>query len=436
MRNSIKLNMDMGNLSIIQGSAKSISGSQDGDYISKINLIIPLPPGQISDGSYNVEYKEEKLEVIISTLITSGQDPLLKAGMQIQIGTPGTGLPSLPFQVFTDNRGIYPAVLATVIFPRRIATWVDDSHETGMKMNYDYEAMQVTGGAPDITEKILALVVINRLIESLEVAEKKKIQYDEVTVFSETYFNKMTRKPLIQKINALTSKHAYKNAVYDYFLPSLEKTEFDLSISTLHLQQAPHQITNEEDLKSTIEVTIEKILKHHIEDRRWIEPFWDGDRKVEHKGKKILVQRQPKSETNIQPTLHMIFDMVLSPLGIHVIRESDEGVGSLDFKFLYTTKVGTPLSVGVEFKLAHHNQVRKGISSQLPAYLRAIRSKSGIFVVMWFKDSKYFKSPSKYEKKSMEVWLTAEAIDASTINGFNISSRLLDASIRASASMI
>ena len=164
------------------------------------------------------------------------------------------------------------------------------------------------------------------------------------------------------------------------------------------------------------------------------EAFWDGHRKIKHEDNEIKVPRSPKGETKIQPTLHVILDLALSPLGIHVIRESDEGIGSLDFRFSYTTKDRAPLTVGVEFKVAHHKEIKKGIQNQLPAYLKAIRSTSSVFVVMWFKDGKYFGDPKSHEREDMEKWILEQASIISKEKEINISAFLLDASIRPSAS--
>ena len=432
-KEGFKLDFDMAAMSFMQGSAKSISGGNDSDYVSKIELIAPFSPNTIPDGIYAVEYKNDQVDVRICTINSREDDPLLNSGRNFRIGTPVPDMPTLPFEVFTDNRGHYPAVLVSMIFPRRIATWVDDRHETGIKMDYDYEAMRVTGLA-DISEKIVSLVVLNRLIASLSPPEQRTITYDEVTVFSETYFDKKTENFLVYKITALASKDAYKKAVYDHLFPDLNQSGLEASVNALHENLSVIQIENENDLKNAVEVAIDDILKHHIELRRWIEPFWDGERTVSHNGTDILVPRTPKGEIKIQPTLHVVLDMGLSPIGIQVIRETDEGAGYLDFRFLYTTKSGTPLSVGVEFKLAHHKRLKHGIESQLPTYLRAIRSKSGIFVVMWFKDAKYFREPQTHDKDEMEAWLNAEAINVSHEKRINVSARLLDASIRPSAS--
>lgn len=260
-----------------------------------------------------------------------------------------------------------------------------------------------------------------------------------MTVFQERYFEKVSRKPVLKSLTTLAAKDAYKNAVYDYLLPSAKESELALSVSEFQLHGAANPINDEADLKRTVETVIDNVLIHHIHDRRWIEPFWDGERKTTtFDGKDVYLPRIPKDETKIQPTLHVIFDMALTPLGIQVIRESDEGIGKLDFRFLFTTKLGHPISIGVEFKLAHHGQIQKGISSQLPAYLKALRSNSGIFVVMWFKDkeSRFFKEPRRYDKIQMDTWLSEQAVSVSKVNKINISSRMLDVSVRQSASMM
>lgn len=432
----IKLNMDMSNMSMMNGSAKSISSGKDEDFVTRIDLILPLTPEEIQSKLYEVEYKSNKIKVLIKIIDSKESDPIFNSVKNIQIGTPSeSGLPEmLPLEAFTDNRGIYPAVLASIIFPYRIATWVDDSHETGLKMDYDYEAMQITGG-PDNNEKIQAILIINRLLESLE-SKSKKLQYNDITAFTETYFQKGSHRPILSKVNALASKEAYKNSVQEYYLKDFDNSEINNTLQCLHENYSSTKIESEKDLYEIISRTIEDILIHHIENRRWIEPFWDGERKIKIEGKEITVPRLPKKETKIQPTLHVMLDMALVPLGIQVIRESDEGIGSLDFRFLYTTSDKLPLSVGIEFKVAHHKQIKKGITRQLPAYLKSIRSKHGFFVVMWFKDAKYFKEPKKRDKEGMLTYIQQEAENTSSELDLTLSSKLIDASIRPSASTL
>src|SRR5665811_399243 len=72
-----------------------------------------------------------------------------------------------------------------------------------------------------------------------------------------------------------------------------------------------------------------------------------------HNGNEIEVPPNPKKETNIQPILQLLLQISLSGLGIHVVRETDVGVGILDFQCLYTTKENKAISISIEFKLAH-----------------------------------------------------------------------------------
>lgn len=427
--------MDMSNMSLMQGTAKSISGGSDDDYVTQICIVLPADKHTFPAGIYNVKYDDSLVEIKISKISKQEDDPVLKFSKDFNFGAPGSGLESIPFEAFTDNRGEYPAISLTIVFHKRIASWIDDSHKTGIKMDLDYEKMRIMGG-PDNEEKIKAIIVINRLIKSQKWNDIRHISYDDVTVFLENYFKKPSTTPLLLKVNALVSKTAYKQAVYDYILPKIEESGTSQSLAKFEDSHSNKDIANEKALLHTIEEAIDSVLKYQVESRRWIEPFWDGQRIIKHEGNELLVPRSPKGETKIQPTLHVILDMALSPLGIHVIRESDEGIGSLDFRFLYTTKDGVPLTVGVEFKVAHHKEIKKGIHRQLPAYLKAIRSASGIFVVMWFKDGKFFKDPKGYDKDGMENWILEQSDVVSADKKLNISASILDASIRPSASNI
>lgn len=431
----IKLNMDMAYMSIMNGTAKQISKGNDEEYVTRVDMLLPLTPDEIACNNYKVDFKGRQVEIILRLIENQDSDPLFNFGKNFQIGTSNqSGLPeTLSFETFTDNRGKYPVILASIVFPFRIATWLDDSHETGLKMDQDYEAIQVTG-IPDNQEKIKALVIINRLLIDLGLPNEKKLKYDDVTVFSEVYFKKGNFSPIATKVNALTSKDAYKKAIEDYYLSSLDKTEVLESIEKVHDFSVKKPLANEEDLYELVNKTIDEVLIHNIEYRRWIEPFWDGERKVNIDGTEHIIPRTPKNEPKIQPTLHVILDMALRPLGIHVLRESDEGIGLLDFRFLYTTNENIPISVGVEFKVAHHKKIKHGITRQLPAYLKSIRSNRGTFAVMWFKDEKYFKEPKDRDLGQMETWLNEEAERISKELDINISSKIINASIRPSAS--
>ena len=209
-------------------------------------------------------------------------------------------------------------------------------------------------------------------------------------------------------------------------------------VSGLVKEKEGKDINTETDLYEVVMEVIIDVIKHHIENRYWIQPFWDDARKFNQEGSKIIIPKQPKREPSIQPTLHLLLYMTLTPFGIHVERETNEGVGLLDFKCLYTTKDRTPLSVLIEFKLAHHGNIVHGLNEQLPTYLKANKSNHGVFVVMWFKDEQgeFFNKPKKQTKAEMYTRLRKVAELVQKKQGYIINTEIIDASVRPSASKL
>lgn len=228
---------------------------------------------------------------------------------------------------------------------------------------------------------------------------------------------------------------------YDKDLSDLRDGELivrSLEKKPYHIQNFESQnIKSETDLLKVISDVIAE-LKHYVEDRRWIEPFWDDERETEVNGTKIKLRASPKKEIKIQPTLYVFFDRSLHRLGIHVSRETDEGIGKLDFKFMITTENHNPLLVCAEFKLAHNTELEHGVTKQLPLYLRANRSTSGIFFVMWFKDEekKFFDKPTDQNKSQMIEFIEERIKEIKHEEEINIVSFLIDASKKPSASIL
>jgi len=432
----IKLSMDIEEMSFIQGSALSIAHGEKTEYVTIVHLCLPIEEKEFISGQYNLDYNGQNIMINLEVVSSFEYDSINNFGKNFQIGTSGSGLPSLPFSVFSDNRAKYPAFFAKIIFPFRLAGWTDSKHETGIKMDHDYERMQITG-APDSEEKIISITILNRLFQSkLYSCKVNSIKYDDITAFLEVYFRKGHYKPILTKLCALKSKTAYKDSVEEFFLSGFNKNKLFKSINQINDKYKKKDIETEEDLLSLIKQTLFEVLKHHIENRRWVSAFWDGKRTIKYNGEKIEVPKVPKNETEIQPTLHVVLDIALSPFGIHVIRESNEGIGSIDFRFLYTSEKGSGISIGAEFKLAHHKKIKKGILIQLPAYLKSIKSKSGVFIILWFKDSdgKIFRAPESYSLDGMTSWLESQSIVAKTNSGVKITPIVIDASIKPSAS--
>ena len=239
--------------------------------------------------------------------------------------------------------------------------------------------------------------------------------------------------PLIEKLKHLDWKSYDQNMTDlregELIVRSLEKKKYTVPVDV-------NQTIESED--AFLQVILDTIteLKHYIEDRRWTEPFWNDAHKVMLEGKTHKIPASPKLEPKIQPTIYVFFDRRLRPLGIHVLRETYEGIGTLDFKFLITINGNIPLNICAELKLAHSDKLEHGLITQLPLYLKASPSNSGIYLVMWFKDEKeeYFDEPTNKNKSEMLTYLDEKVKIINENDDFNIESILIDSSIRPSAS--
>jgi len=435
-KTGIKLDMHMESAVFILGSPINICSGKNTDYYTVVDFALDVIPSNDYLGVYELGSSERPVQVQLARIDDESSDPIMRIGGDMSYGVPGCGETHLPLRAFTDNRGRYPCVLARIAFPYRLASWIDPEHESCMRMDYDYKEAQITG-FPRSEDKIEALRALHTAIPQDWPAAYRP-SYDEVTVYTQTYYLSGRRLPALTRLVALDSPTAYEDAVQDYFFGTSGADQLHRSVeeNATKANDEINEIKEEGDLLRFVVDNAFSLLQHHIQNRRWIDPFWDGTRKVASEATTISVPCSPKSETEIQPTLYVILHMALSRYGIQIARETDEGVGSLDFRCFFTTKSGKPLTIGIEFKIAHHKQIQKGIRRQLPAYLEAIQSRSGIFVVMWFKDSKCesFCEPRMYDLEGFEGWLSGEAEQVAEDLSLNLEAIVLDASVRPSAS--
>ncbi|MHC1754298.1 MAG: retron St85 family RNA-directed DNA polymerase [Methanosarcina sp.] len=323
--------------------------------------------------------------------------------------------------------------------------------EEGFEINYEKVRIQGRGSRQLVTglvvnDKVSIGRENKRTIKSLihKVTENGPIGANDTNnpFFKEMIYGLLSFSNVVEPNFASPLLEMLKNIDWtNYYEEMSDSRESELIMRSLEKKHYYHpfvankNIESEDDLLKAIHATF-KELKRYIEDRRWTEPFWDDAQEVEVEGKKYPVLARPKSESKIQPTLHVFFNRSLCPLGVHVLRETDEGVGTLDFKFLVTIKGSIPINVCVEFKLAHNKKLEHGLTTQLPLYLKASPSNSGIFFIMWFKDEKgkYFNEPTNKSKSEMIKHLEEAIQEINENEEFKIESIIIDASKKPSAS--
>lgn len=416
--------ISLGPFERMDGNPEELTNGEDKDFVTVMRLVVPLNEDEFVQGDYQTTSANWDTPLIIRLyqIEEASKDPIFQLGQGFQFGA-NMQLQNLPFSIFTDNRGKYPCFYAQIIFPIRLNDWRSPNKEKVSQKN-------LTGIYSQ--DKILALEVLNKLFSSQHYpASVRPLQYEDVTNFVEQYFRKDHQTPLYQHLTLLDSRNAFKDAIVEFLGDELSE-----HASGFSRRKEGTEITTEADLHNIVMEAITEVLKHHVENRSWIQAFWNEPHKSICKGKSITIPKRPKREPSIQPTLQVLLYISLNPLGVHVERETGEGAGILDFKCLYTTKEGTPLRVPVEFKLAHNKGIEHGLNKQLPAYLTANNSNHGTFLVMWFKDEGgiVFKKPPKVTKYDMLAELKHIAELILKERGFIITIEIIDASIKPPAS--
>lgn len=426
--------LDISDISCFQGDFETFKTDNKLDYETFIILALPSNQTNFKEGNFTINFtinnRETKIEVQISKINNKDQDPIFYYVDKVpSIVYFEHEKMTLPPEMYTDNKGEYPYYCAVIHFPFCLAGWFDQNNPNGTKQ-IDYERAQITGGYKH-KSKIEALSVLNKLF-SRERYDSKLLVYEDVTLFIELYFSKKRSRPMFQRVNIFTSNDAYKNSIKHFFGSTGER-----HIRELIKKRNIPNIKTENDLSDYILYVINDLIVHEVENRNWTDAFWNGKRKWKKAdGESISIPAEPKSETEIQSTLHVLFRLLLDSLGIQVDREVGVGKGNIDFKFTYATNRENIVNTHLEFKLAHHPRIKHGLTKQLPAYLKAERSTCGIFAIMWFKDEKgkFFKEPADRTKEGMLEFIEKTSKEVSEREGLNIKTAFVDASIKQTAS--
>ena len=433
MRSGFSIPVIIQSMHFTRGSKKHISIAKSEEVGSCVWFVPPISPAYFSPCEHKVTTRYGEGIVRFYIIENEKEDRIMQASDGLLIVADDKGKPFVPTRHLTDSRGKYPCVAVEVCFPQRLDGDIlraPDKQFTGEEK----ERSELFGPSP-MPEKLAALIATNMAIKESGLNSGKTISASDVSALLTTHWIKNNQKILTQTVSLLTTENAFKYAAEDYYLGSArESTTLALaSLKSLH----PRAPSTEAELHCLVLSVIDKVLIHHFDTRHLIEPFWDGSQKIKIDGNDIEIPRKPKKETEIQPTLHVFLQMALEPFGVHVIRESDEGSGSLDFRFSTTNTNSELISVAAEFKLAHHKEVKAGVTRQLPRYMDSIPCLHGVFILMWFKDEKgrFFSEP-----KSNTIDKTRELVNKLAANPKNndhiIATRVIDCSVRPTASIL
>ncbi len=155
----------------------------------------------------------------------------------------------------------------------------------------------------------------------------------------------------------------------ELFAQQKRKLEDELALALpgvwpeLQIESSNKKQTPEELLAITIEICNK--FKSLVEDNRIYRLLYNDD-------------NTPKDETAAQLLFYSIASGYCKMHDVDINRESDPGIGELDFKF----SVGSNSKVVIEMKLSTNKKLSHGFEKQLPAYLRAEEACYGILLVI------------------------------------------------------
>ncbi len=95
--------------------------------------------------------------------------------------------------------------------------------------------------------------------------------------------------------------------------------------------------------------------------------------------------KTPKREPEAGSTLRLLLEAICAYKNIRVYQEDPSRSGNVDFVFVGISKDSDHLELVLEIKQAHSDRLERGLTHQLPQYLRERDVKFGVYGVLWYK---------------------------------------------------
>lgn len=244
--------------------------------------------------------------------------------------------------------------------------------------------------------------------------EKKNINSNLVSNFLVTYTSKNDDKFIGAKVHVLTNNDSFDKFKNNFLS---KKSELYLKDDFLTIRDLiyEYKITDERSFLGFCYNLLTSTIKKSIEFNDLEKYLWESIDK-------------PVSEPKAQILLFNFVKDFAEFKGIKMIREASAASGNVDFNFHYTYN-NRSLSICVELKNAHHNDILHGIKTQLPLYMKSIGGKRGIFIVLWYK-SENFNNPKKY-KSILEL---EQDLKKEIPNGLDIKILIIDCTLKSNPS--
>ncbi len=332
---------------------------------------------------------DDGTELYFQTIHTLYQDPIFTFLDEIDMNLNG-----MPITFFSDSIGnLQVSTLITIKLPYFYHPHFELVDDKFVEIDFSLEAAK--RGGKYYPHKDL---IIEKLHEAyilpdfpLEI-EQSKITSNFISNYMIAYFSK-SGKNIHHEVFTITNFDSYFKAKNRY-IEDLNKFYIEDDLIDIKKFIEETKITNSRNFLDFCYKFLELTIKKAVEFGGLHSAFWIDASGVE------LPIHEPKA----QPIIFNIIKDLAEMKGIQISREVEAADGSLDFYFSYNT--GTELmKVCVELKNAHHNELKHGIETQLPLYIKDVGKKEGIFLVLWYKND-IFNKPKAYNSvRDLESFL-------------------------------
>lgn len=278
MRSGFSIPIDIQSMHFTRGTQEQVSAAEPEEIGSCVWFVTPISPENFESHESQVTTRLGDAKIRFVLVNNEQEDLIFQASKDFVLVANEKGKPFVPTRYLTDNRGHYPCVAVEACFPKRLDGDVLRAPDTPFT-DEDRERIELLGPDP-MPEKLVALSATNRAIKDHRLNGGKTFSADEITALITTHGIKATQQILTQTVSLVTTGGAFKDAAEEYYLGNARDsvTVALASLKALH----PTAPSTEADLHSLVISAIDKVLVHHFDTRRLIEPFWDGSRKIKH----------------------------------------------------------------------------------------------------------------------------------------------------------
>ena len=84
-KTGVTLNLDLTDMSFIQGGVTNIMHGIDDDYVTRIIMVFPLSPDEIFPGDYQVKYNAKTVDICLRVISSPEDDPIMKSGASLEL---------------------------------------------------------------------------------------------------------------------------------------------------------------------------------------------------------------------------------------------------------------------------------------------------------------------------------------------------------------